>query len=56
MKNDSKLSNNLSFSQDILLTSDDVAKYIGLSVKTLPVWRCTGRYNIPYVKVGRLVK
>ncbi len=29
-----------------------------LSVKesTLAVWRSTGRYNLPYLKVGRLVK
>jgi len=29
-----------------------------LSVKesTLAVWRSTGRYNLPYIKVGRLVK
>ncbi len=22
---------------------------------TVSYWRCTGRYNLPYVKIGRLV-
>ena len=43
-------------SADLLLTPPEAAKYLGVTVNTLSVWRCVGRYNIPYIKVGRLVK
>lgn len=39
-----------------LLKPEQVAEYIGVSVDTLNVWRCTKRYNLPYVKAGRLVR
>lgn len=39
-----------------LLTPDQVAERLGILPKTLDVWRCTQRYNLPYVKVGRLVR
>ncbi|MBV2134065.1 helix-turn-helix domain-containing protein [Pseudomonas sp. MAP12] len=32
------------------------ADALGLKPTTLAVWRSTGRYNLPYLKVGRLVK
>lgn len=37
---------------------DDKQAAFALGVKptTLAVWRSTGRYNLPYLKVGRLVK
>jgi excisionase family DNA binding protein len=41
---------------DSLFTPKEAAEYIGVSVDTLSVWRCVGRYNIPFIKVGRLVK
>jgi excisionase family DNA binding protein len=34
----------------------EAAPYLGVSKGTLGVWRCTNRYHIPYIKVGRLVK
>ncbi len=40
---------------DPLLSDPEATEYIGLSAGTLSVWRCTGRYGIPYVKVGRKV-
>ena len=43
-------------STDPLLTPPEAAAYLGVSVDTLSVWRCVGRYNIQFVKVGRLVK
>ncbi len=43
-------------SNDPLLTPPEAAAYIGVSENTLSVWRCVGRYNIQFVKVGRLVK
>ncbi|MGZ8159168.1 MAG: helix-turn-helix domain-containing protein [Methylobacter sp.] len=39
-----------------LLTNDQAADYIGVTPRTLEVWRCTKRHAIPYIKVGRLVK
>lgn len=37
---------------------DEKSTSIVLDVKpaTLCNWRCTGRYNLPYVKTGRLVR
>ncbi len=43
-------------SSDPLLTPTETSNYIGVTEKTLAVWRCTGRYAIPFIKVGRLVK
>lgn len=43
-------------STDPLFTPKEAAEYIGVSVDTLSVWRCVGRYSIPFIKVGRLVK
>jgi len=43
-------------SNDPLLSPPEAAEFIGVTVRTLSVWRCVGRYNIPFIKVGRLVK
>lgn len=39
-----------------LLSNDEAAEYLGVTPRTLEVWRCTKRQQIPYIKVGRLVK
>jgi excisionase family DNA binding protein len=39
-----------------LMTPAQAAAYMGVEVATLAVWRCTGRYALPYLKVGRLVR
>jgi excisionase family DNA binding protein len=39
-----------------LLSRKDAALYLGVTEQTLAIWKCTGRYNLPFVKVGRLVK
>lgn len=39
-----------------LLTKEEVSSILGVSVGTLAVWRATKRYNLPYVKSGRLVR
>ncbi len=44
------------FPQKNLLTPQDVANRLGVSTTTLSTWRCTKRYPLPYVKVGRLVR
>ena len=43
-------------SSDPLFTPPEAAAYIGVSENTLSVWRCVGRYAIPFIKVGRLVR
>ena len=40
----------------VLLTKDQVSAILGISVGTLAVWRTTKRYNLPYVKSGRLIR
>ena len=39
-----------------LLSAPEVADLLGVSVSTLAIWRCTKRYPLPYLKVGRLVR
>ena len=39
-----------------LLTAEEVSDLLGVTTHTLAVWRCVGRYNLPYVKSGRLVR
>jgi excisionase family DNA binding protein len=38
-----------------LLTPAEAAVYLGVKPETLAVWRCTKRYALAYVKVGRRV-
>jgi excisionase family DNA binding protein len=38
-----------------LLTTEETAAWLGVSPGTLIVWRCTGRYPLPFIKVGRRV-
>ena len=42
--------------QSDLLTRAQAAEYLGVKEQTLAVWSTTGRYNLPVVKVGRLVR
>jgi hypothetical protein len=40
-----------------LLSEAQAADILGLkNPKTLAVWRCTQRYDLPYVKYGRVVR
>ncbi len=39
-----------------LFTRREAATYLGVSEQTLAIWKCTGRYHLPCVKIGRLVK
>ena len=39
-----------------LLTPEQVAELLGVTVGTLAVWRSTGLCQIPYVKIGRCVR
>lgn len=39
-----------------LLTRAEAADYLGVAKQTLAIWKTTGRYSLPVVKVGRLSK
>jgi len=39
-----------------LLDEKQAAEYLTVSPGTLSVWRSTGRYSLPFVKVGRRVR
>ena len=38
------------------ISDKQAAEILGAKTTTLAVWRSTGRYNLPFVKVGRLVR
>lgn len=38
-----------------LLTPTQTARTLGVAIGTLAVWRCTARYPLPFVKIGRRV-
>jgi predicted DNA-binding transcriptional regulator AlpA len=40
----------------MLVNDKYVAKILGIAPATLAIWRCTKRYQLPYVKVGRLIR
>lgn len=39
-----------------LVTDTQAASYLTVEPGTLAVWRCTGRHNLKFVKVGRRVR
>lgn len=39
-----------------LMNVREAAEYLAIQPNTLRIWKCTGRYSIPYVRVGRLIK
>ena len=39
-----------------LVNEKEAASILDLAPGTLSVWRCTKRYKIPFIKVGRLVR
>ncbi len=41
---------------NVLFTRREAANYLGVGESTLAVWACVGRYDLPYVKIGRLAK
>jgi excisionase family DNA binding protein len=38
------------------LTTEQAAEHLGVSKATLETWRCTGRYDLPFVRVGRAIR
>jgi len=41
---------------DNLLTRQQAAEYLGLRRQTLAAWASTGRYGLPFIRVGRKVR
>jgi hypothetical protein len=41
---------------DPALDDKAAAAYLGVQPQTLAVWRCTGRYGLPFEKIGRCVR
>ena len=39
-----------------LLAEKAAAQFLDMSPGTLSVWRSTGRYNLPFIKIGRNVR
>ena len=39
-----------------LLTTEDAAAYLNIKPQTLNNWRVTGRYALPFIRVGRLCR
>ena len=38
------------------LTTQEAAEYLGVKKQSLETWRCTGRYAIPYVRIGAAIR
>jgi len=36
-------------------SSHEAANILGVAPETLAIWRCTKRYPLPYIKIGRKV-
>lgn len=39
-----------------LVDEKEAARFLDLGPGTLAVWRSTGRYNLPFIKIGRNVR
>jgi excisionase family DNA binding protein len=39
-----------------LLTAAEAAEILGTTVGTLACWRCTKAYDLPFIKIGSLVR
>jgi len=42
--------------QNALINRKEAAELLGVAESTLAYWKCVGRYDLKYVKIGRLVK
>lgn len=49
------MSENLKLKEELYLSQKDVAKILNIKVSTLNHWRCVKRYEIPYIKLGRVI-
>ncbi|MCH8243904.1 MAG: helix-turn-helix domain-containing protein [Planctomycetes bacterium] len=42
--------------QSNLLTREQAGEYLGIRGQTLAAWSSTGRYAVPYIRVGRSIR
>ncbi len=42
--------------RDEMLSPTEAARFLGVETQTLSAWRCTGRYSLPFVRVGRAIR
>lgn len=42
--------------QNTLFTRKQAAEFLGVKEKTLAHWLCVGRYDLPVIKIGSLVR
>lgn len=40
----------------VQVSASQAAAVLGVKASTLAVWRCTGRYSLPFTKSGRLIR
>ena len=43
-------------SDDALITSKEFAELLGVKENTIAIWICTNRYDLPFIKIGRLTR
>lgn len=53
LQGDIKMSEKLH--ENDFLNQKEVSAILGVKVITLNHWRCIKRYNIPYIKIGRVI-
>lgn len=39
-----------------LMDEKQTAEYLNVSTQTLSNWRCSGKYNLPFIRIGRAVR
>lgn len=44
------------FSDSGLMSREEAAAYLGITARTLAVWKTRKRYGLPVIKIGRLAK
>lgn len=47
--------NEVAISNSQRVDTAQAAAFLGLRPATLTVWRCTGRYRLPFIRVGRKI-
>jgi Helix-turn-helix domain len=40
----------------VLLTPQETAEKLRVKTGSLAVWRCTKRYDLPYLRIGRAIR
>ncbi len=38
-----------------MVSADEAATILNIRPQTLAIWRCTGRYSLPFIRVGRRI-